>query len=932
MHEYITLQGILSLLGGAKQKRGSEYICTCPAHSDHKPSLWVSEGDKGIIMKCRANTCSTADICKALGIKEAQLFREPLPASGRGSRKQAADKPAPAAQPKPAKPQKTFDSYQAAYGHIGKLVKVYPYTDGSGRLLFEVARIRLPDGDKTFRQHRPAYPEKGKFPIVCNVPAEIRQGVLYRQMEVDAAVRDGRTVYVVEGEKDADTLAGMGYAATTCPGGAKSWTPAHSEKLHGADVVILPDNDGPGEAHGQQVADATLPEAKRVRLVRLAESYQQLPPKGDITDLVELVGRDQAQAILDNAVAQAKPVAVELYKLAVQTYDRIPGYCVVNGCICQSTEDGPRMLGTFVALPVGEITRDDGTRETMQLEIAGWSRSGRPFKRLYVDMDKFTAMSWATNSWGLAANIMPGTTIKDKLRFVIATAGEEVAKRRTIYEHTGWRQINGKWAFLHSGGCIGADDVSVELEGSKAQMYAFGEGAAKIDPTDAAITSWSLVDICARHISVPLLGLMYLAPLREFMSRGVSVPSFLTMVKGRSKTRKSTVAGLFMAHFGDFNHERVPASFQDTANSIRRMAFIMKDMPLLVDDYHPVSSIQEQRKIETIMQNLARAFGNNSDRARMDANLRLQAAMPPRSLALMTGEQVPEIGESGVNRMYVIDVNKGDVPLNEELTDMQRRAHAGELQAAMRGYIEWLIPQADTLPERLDRLFYAYRDKATAMLGDEELYNRATPMVAHIMTGLTVMMYYFESLGLTDHDGAAECIEDYWKVVCENCRKQALDTAEINPVQMYVQAVRELLASETVAVVDTAPGAKAPSPNKIKVGYADASNYYFIAGLLHGQVCAFYSDQQRIFPLGMAEIHKQLRASKVVEQIGSDGKVTRPKRINGKLQRFLWIPRWQIDGTPRPEPDSVQESMDLYTEVSDEELPEEFKEQEDSKE
>lgn len=920
-HKYIGLQGILDLLGGAKKQHGQEYICTCPAHSDHKPSLWVSEGQKGIIMKCRANKCSTEDICRAIGIEMSQLFRDPLPKGGSGQKK-AAGKPAPAQATAPARSEekvKTFDSYEAAYGWIGQLVKVYPYTNGNGQLLFEVARIKQSDGDKTFRQHRPADPSKGKFPIVLNVPAEIRQGVLYRQVEVNAAVRDGRTVYVVEGEKDADTMAEMGYVATTCPGGAKSWTQAHSDNLNGADVVILPDNDDVGYEHGEQVASMTVPIARRVRLVKLKDAYPELPHKGDISDLCELVGRETARKILERAVGAAAPVKVDLYRLAKAAYGRIPGYCIQDGCICQNTEHGPKVLGTFVALPVSEVTLDDGVQVTKKLEIAGWTAHGKPLERLYVEMDKFSSMSWAANSWGLAANIMPGTTVKDKLRAVIAAAGAQVATQHTIYAHTGWRKIGGKWAYLYDGGCIGAEGVEVSMDKGMS-IYNLGAIREGTDALEAAFSSLSLIDMINKRISVPLAGLMYLAPLREFLEQAGTPPAFTAMLKGGTGTHKSTVAALFLSHFGDFRYDRLPANFHDTTNAIRRKSFMLKDMPLVVDDYHPTASMQERRKMEASAQNLSRAFGDNADRGRLASDLTLQSAMPPRAIALMTGEEVPDIGESGVNRFYLMEVEKGDVPFTEEFTNMQRIARAGDLRQAMRGYIEWMLPRADGMSAILGELFYSYQEKARTIMAGSGIHDRAAPAVAHIMIGLTMMLEYFESVGLMDHEGAESRLNEYWQIVTDNSRRQAGKMNEDKPVQMYMRAVREMIASRKVNVVDliTTDGEVLKSDRDV-VGFRDGQYYYFLAGTLWGAVVKFYSDQQRVIAANEREILRMLKDEGIVTP-DSDGKTTKLKRIRPGEgpKRLLWIPRWQIDGTKPPE-------QQTFEEVDKSEIPDEMK-------
>lgn len=47
----------------------------------------------------------------------------------------------------------------------------------------------------------------------------------------------------------------------------------------------------------------------------------------------------------------------------------------------------------------------------------------------------------------------------------------------------------------------------------------------------------------------------------------------------------------------------------------------------MVDDYHPVTSLQERKKMEATAQSLARAFGDGAERGRMKSDLTLQEAM-----------------------------------------------------------------------------------------------------------------------------------------------------------------------------------------------------------------------------------------------------------------------------------------------------------------
>jgi len=62
-------------------------------------------------------------------------------------------------------------------------------------------------------------------------------------------------IYVVEGEKDADRLASLGFVATTTSGGSNGkWAPELSGPFAGRTVYIIPDNDDPGEKYAQRAA------------------------------------------------------------------------------------------------------------------------------------------------------------------------------------------------------------------------------------------------------------------------------------------------------------------------------------------------------------------------------------------------------------------------------------------------------------------------------------------------------------------------------------------------------------------------------------------------------------------------------------------------------------------------------------------------------
>jgi putative DNA primase/helicase len=175
-----------------------------------------------------------------------------------------------------------------------RLVATYDYTDETGTLLFQVCRF----DPKRFLQRRP----NGNGDWYWNL--EDTRRIIYRLPEVIEAISYGRTVLVVEGEKDVDNLRRLNFWATTSPGGASKWHVAYNAVFKGADVVLLPDNDDAGRKHVNDIAVQLKPVAQRVCMVDIAKHWPECPHKGDISDWIEKGGGSAEQ--LHELIAKAE--------------------------------------------------------------------------------------------------------------------------------------------------------------------------------------------------------------------------------------------------------------------------------------------------------------------------------------------------------------------------------------------------------------------------------------------------------------------------------------------------------------------------------------------------------------------------------------------------------------------------------------------------
>jgi 5S rRNA maturation endonuclease (ribonuclease M5) len=121
----------------------------------------------------------------------------------------------------------------------------------------------------------------------------------YRLPEL-ATASTGTTIYVCEGEKDADNLTKLGFVATTASEGAHAkWDPALTAWFKDRPAVILPDADTPGREYGQKIARALQSVAASVKIVDL------YPDRTDGSDVSNWLEADAAGVKFTRAVKDA---------------------------------------------------------------------------------------------------------------------------------------------------------------------------------------------------------------------------------------------------------------------------------------------------------------------------------------------------------------------------------------------------------------------------------------------------------------------------------------------------------------------------------------------------------------------------------------------------------------------------------------------------
>ncbi len=149
---------------------------------------------------------------------------------------------------------------------------------------------KKPDGSKTARWER----------YESNTLVKNLNGLQMPLYHVYNLTDNTKPVFIVEGEKDVETMEKLGYIATTSPNGAGSkWKASYTECIKNFDVIILADNDEVGLKYATNIAESIIQTAHSVKLVPSQALYKPLQPKGDISDIVDCIGSENTIKLIE---------------------------------------------------------------------------------------------------------------------------------------------------------------------------------------------------------------------------------------------------------------------------------------------------------------------------------------------------------------------------------------------------------------------------------------------------------------------------------------------------------------------------------------------------------------------------------------------------------------------------------------------------------
>lgn len=461
-------------------------------------------------------------------------------------------------------------------------------------------------------------------------------------------------------------------------------------------------------------------------------------------------------------------------------------------------------IGNFLAWPV-TVNYIPGNRLPSSWTIAGeLLETGEQLPQIDLTPTDFKNVNWVIKKWGIAPEMAAKASpyFKSMIRQLTP-----YAKCQYLCKHLGWQHIEGHHVFVHIDGTIGTSSIHTAIDTSsfdhRIKYYQLPSRCK--DFATASGSFLSFLDIGKPDLIFPVLAVVLAAPLATLMRKAGVPLDFVPFLVGKTQEGKSSIAALCQSMFGDFNKQRFPASFRDTAASLEPMLATVHDMLTVIDDYHPRKS-GAAADMDNFAESLDRMIADGNSRKRMG-----QSQQQVEGVVLCTGETRPNICESGLARYLFIDVAKQDLYYTEKLLPLMEQTPL--LCEFMVAYIKWIGQSWNQLQARLQSSYQSWLGHFPGQTG------RTPESCAKLGMGFEIGMGFLLESGAID--------EGHHTLFMGQCRKslQRLLDCQVGqkPTELYLSTLSEML---TFGSVKLCPSAKEFKDSPRLVGFTAGDKVY----------------------------------------------------------------------------------------------------------
>lgn len=498
------------------------------------------------------------------------------------------------------------------------------------------------------------------------------------------------------------------------------------------------------------------------------------------------------------------------------------------------TDRGYVAVSNFIPIVTKKIIFNNGNdKEIKYLIKALLLDKNKMLEEIEITPQEYNSFKFILGSnWDKDAIIEPGNSNFGRLKYIAQYIARTTMKEQEVYTNTGFKRIGKDLVFLYHNGIIGnGDNINVDLSQDELERYCFTD--KEFDPKQALNRSYSMLSISTYDITIPLIATIYLAPLTTLLQEEGIHPDFILMYVAKTGSRKSSIVAAGISHFGNFTRDTLPASFENTVSAIERKAFILKDVPIVLDDLKPAVDMKQQLGV------LGKAygiFGDRSSKSRINPNLKnLRPTYTARGLCIVTSEIIPDLPESRLLRSIIVNIKKKDINL-EKLTAIQNNKE--ELAYAMKIFIKWIIDNETSIRSQAKQIMQELQKKQ-----NNSLHGRTNEAINVMMIGFIFFLEFMLKNDIINENEYYKMKNKAYTTLKDIANNQTKELEDTSPVTRFYNAIEESLSTGKIYLLDYETGKPVMDTKGQMVGFLDKkeNEYYFYESTIYNEIQKFYN-------------------------------------------------------------------------------------------
>jgi hypothetical protein len=507
-------------------------------------------------------------------------------------------------------------------------------------------------------------------------------------------------------------------------------------------------------------------------------------------------------------------------------------------------------------IPQNEIVKHfiDG-HETRYLQLFAIQKEDI-LKTIMIPVEELLNEKWIYKNWGLGIRISVGSSY----RHVLQALQILIKFVPTIhhYNYSGWLE-DRDWIFLHGGGTIGNDTMDQIIPDVSISDFALN--TTNITEEEAiSFVFETMLTMADKKVSWILLSYTLLSLITSRLQKQKNRPQYILYIVGESGLRKTSLSIKYFNFYERFL-DTVPVHFDMTTQpAMEIMGMTLRDSVCLYDDIPPAKDNETRRTQEKKLEALIQTYGESIGRQKMDGSSK-KVEMKPTGLAAVTAESVILKNPSSISRTLIVKLAKDSVNLKKLSLAQKNKYH---FPTAVKYYLEYITEQGDRFVRRFNKKFLKNREMFREILGNVNIHGRLINAAAWQQTAFSFYLDYVESKMSSKalekiNFNTKRIRNEKTELLVQMLKDQQQMIIGNNEVNLFIQAVKELLATNKIRLLNISPDGKRKTVSedfreKDVVGFVDSEYIFFFKDTIYNLVCSHYKKQNIVFAVDLRSL------------------------------------------------------------------------------